>query len=628
MHIAGTEIRPGRAYVIAEIGLNHQGRLHLAKVLVDAAKQAGADAVKFQKRQLSSLYQPEYLENPNLGEQGLGYLLAILKEFELSDEDFNEITAYCREIGITFLCSPWDRPSVDFLEEQQIAAYKIASADLTNFDLLEYVAATKKLMILSTGMSTIAEIDKTVAFLRELKAEFALLHCNSTYPAPFHNINLNFMATLAERYAVPVGYSGHEKGIAVSEGAVALGAVIIERHFTIDRTLRGPDHAASLEVPGFGKLVRNIRNIEQSLGSTHKWVSRGEVMNRESLGKSLVAAETIQAGKTIARRHVTVRSPARGVSPQRLYDLVGKTAARDITAGEYFREDDFTIDFATERKVRTPHKWGVPARFSDIDQLRHPDLYFYEFHLTDGDLEDGPGDLPTIDAFATLHVPEYWHDDLLDLCSPSPRVRQLSIDTINRALDVARELKAKFTRIGDDPIMTIVHPGGMTLEIEPIDPRRLYDNLKTSMAQLNTEGVDLLLENMPPLPWYFGGQWQHHVFIDADEIAAAVRELGIGLCLDVSHAQLACNWGGWNLPDYIATLMPVTRHLHIADAAGMDGEGLQIGEGEIDFAAIMPSLVRTDLPLLLEIWQGHKFNGDGFWLALRRLEDILKGKVE
>lgn len=626
MQIAGTTIKQGRAYIIAEIGLNHQGRLHLAKVLVDAAKEAGADAVKFQKRKLSSLYQAEYLDNPNLGEQGLGYLLPILREFELSDDDFHEIIAYCREIGLTFLCSPWDRPSVDFLEGELIPAYKIASADLTNFHLLEYIAATKKPMICSTGMSTLGEIDRSVAFLRERSAEFALLHCNSTYPAPFHNINLNFMKTLADRYGVPVGYSGHEKGIAVSEAAVAMGATIIERHFTIDRTLRGPDHAASLEVPGFRKLVRDIRNVEKAMGSAHKWVSRGEIMNRESLGKSLVAARNVAPGQVIVRDDVTVRSPARGVSPQRLYNLVGNAAKRSIAAGEYFREEDFTADFLTERRVETKLKWGIPTRFSDVAQLYHSDLFFYEFHLTDGDLRDGLGRLPAYDAFATLHAPEYWRDDLLDLCSPSPRVRQVTIDTINRALDVARALREKFTKIGKDPIMTVVHPGGMTLEIEPIDPRRLYDNLKASVASLNTEGVELLLENMPPLPWYFGGQWQHHVFLDAGEILAACREMQVGLCLDVSHAQLACNWGGWNLPSYVETLLPVTRHIHLADGAGLDGEGLQIGEGEIDFAAVLPALARTDRPLLLEIWQGHKFGGDGFWQALRRLENILQGK--
>jgi len=624
--IAGTKIKPGRAYLIAEIGLNHQGRLHLAKVLVDAAKEAGADAVKFQKRKLSSLYHAEYLDNPNLGEQGLGYLLPILREFELSDDDFREILAYCREIDLTFLCSPWDRPSVDFLESENLPAYKIASADLTNFHLLEYVAATNKPMICSTGMSTLTEIDRSVAFLREQQADFALLHCNSTYPAPFHNINLNFMKTLADRYGVPVGYSGHEKGIAVSEAAVAMGATIIERHFTIDRTLRGPDHAASLEVPGFRKLVRDIRNVEKAMGSAHKWVSRGEIMNRESLGKSLVAARDIAGGQTIARDDVTVRSPARGVSPQRLYNLVGNPAKRPIAAGEYFREEDFAVDFLTERRVESTLKWGIPTRFSDIAHLFHPDLFFYEFHLTDGDLQDGLGELPDYDAYATMHAPEYWRDDLLDLCSPSPRVRQITIDTVNRALDIARALKAKFAKIGNAPIMTVVHPGGMTLEIEPIDPRRLYDNLKASVASLNTEGVDLLLENMPPLPWYFGGQWQHHVFLDAKEILAVCRELQIGLCLDVSHAQLACNWGGWYLLDYLETLLPVTRHIHLADGAGLDGEGLQIGEGEIDFAAVMPLAARTDRPLLLEIWQGHKFGGDGFWLALRRLETILQGK--
>ena len=238
IEIADRRIGAGHpAFIIGEVGLNHNGRLHLAKALIDAAKSAGVDAIKFQKRSLKSLYQKEYLDDPNRGEQSVRYLIPILQQFELSDEEFHEIIEYCRELELLFLCSPWDRDSVLFLENEGIPAYKLASADLTNFDLLECVAATGKPLILSTGMSTLGEIDSTVTFLRKQSVEFALLHCNSTYPAPFHNINLNFMKTLRERYDVVVGYSGHENGIAVSEAAIALGASIVERHFTTDRTL-------------------------------------------------------------------------------------------------------------------------------------------------------------------------------------------------------------------------------------------------------------------------------------------------------------------------------------------------------------------------------------------------------
>lgn len=628
MNIDGRCVGDGcRTYIIAEIGLNHNGQLHLAKALIDAAVAAEVDAVKFQKRSIESVYGEGFIADPNTGEQALGYLLPFLQECELSGDEYREIIKYCNEKSITFLCSPWDRRSVDFLEAEGIVAYKTSSADLLNFDLLEYVAATKKPLIASTGMSTLTELDASVAFLRKLGVEFGLLHCNSTYPAEFHNINLGFMATMRDRYDVIVGYSGHERGIAVSEAAVSRGAAIIERHFTMDRTMRGPDHAASLEVEGLKKLVRDIRNIERAVGSDHKWISRGEMMNREVLGKSLVAARDLSAGEVIDRESITVRSPAKGVSPQRLYDLVGNRARRPIAAESYFLEEDVAENLAETRKTRTRTKWGFPVRFSDIHSLYHEDLNFVEFHLTDGDLEEQP-DLGQYDCRVAVHAPEYWKDDLVDLCSSNPRIREMSLDVITKAKDVALGLRKHFPCMAYDPIPLIVHPGGMSLDAPIRDTRQLYQNLSAAVRMLASEGIDLLLENMPPVPWYFGGQWLHNVFLDADEIADFVKDVDVGICLDVSHAILAANVLEVPLDDYIGKLLPVTRHVHIADGAGLDGEGLQIGEGDFDVERYFPMLAANDMPILVEIWQGHKFVGEGFWTAVRALEDIVGAKSE
>ena len=277
-------------YIIAEIGVNHNGLLDLALELIDVAVSAGADAVKFQKRKLENLYGKKYLENANAGEKTLRYLLPLLQQYELSDEAYYRLVKYCWQKGVTFLCSAFDIESADFLETLGVPAYKVASADLTNFPLLEHLAKTGKPLILSTGMSRMDEVESTVQFLKDLDVEFALLHCNSTYPAAFEDINLRFMEQL-RKFGVPVGYSGHERGIAVSTVASALGASIIERHITLDRTMDGPDHAASLEPQGFKKMVRDIRQVAMALGTgEEKFFSRGEILNREVLGKSLVAA--------------------------------------------------------------------------------------------------------------------------------------------------------------------------------------------------------------------------------------------------------------------------------------------------------------------------------------------------
>jgi sialic acid synthase SpsE len=215
-------------YIIAEIGVNHNGILPLALELIDVAVSAGADAVKFQKRNLEKLYAQKYLDNANSGEKTLRYLLPILQQVELPDSDYEKIVDYCQQKGITFLCSAFDVDSADFLEKLGVPAYKVASADLTNLPLLDHLVEKGKPLILSTGMSRMEEVEVTVNFLKERSAAFALLHCNSTYPAAFDDINLRFMDRL-RIFGVPVGYSGHERGIAVSTVASALGATIIER---------------------------------------------------------------------------------------------------------------------------------------------------------------------------------------------------------------------------------------------------------------------------------------------------------------------------------------------------------------------------------------------------------------
>lgn len=340
-NISGRVIGFGEpCYIIAEIGINHNGKLELAKKLIDLAVKAGADAVKFQKRSLNHLYREEILKNPNIESQGTEILIDVLKEVELSDQDYDEIIDYCKKKKITFLCTPWDQPSVDFLEKRNVPAYKVASADMTNFPLLRYLARTKKLLIVSTGMSTIEEIEKTVNFLKNENTNFFLLHCNSTYPAPIETLNLELIKMLSSKFDVPVGYSGHESGIIGTLTAANLGAVIIERHITLDKRMEGLDQAASLEQDEFITLVKNIRESEKAKGKPIKKMTRGEVLQREVLGKSIVCKKNIGTGEEFSEENINVLGPAKGLSPQYFYELLGKKSKRTIKKGEYLQSDD------------------------------------------------------------------------------------------------------------------------------------------------------------------------------------------------------------------------------------------------------------------------------------------------
>jgi sialic acid synthase SpsE/sugar phosphate isomerase/epimerase len=603
-------------YIIAEVGVNHNGILQLAFELIDAAVDAGADAVKFQKRDLESLYSKKYLDNANAGEKTLRYLLPILQRVELSDEDYYRLVEYCQRKKITFLCSAFDSKSADFLAELGVPAFKVASADLTNLPLLDHLIAIGKPMILSTGMSRMDEVEFTAAFLKERSAQFALLHCNSTYPAAFEDINLSFMERLRQ-FDVPVGYSGHERGIAVSTVAAAIGASILERHITLDRTMDGPDHAASLEPHGFRKMVRDIRQVALAMGSgDEKFFSRGEILNREVLGKSLVAARSIQPGETITAKMVAVKGPALGLSPQRYRELLGRVAARTIEEDEPFLEKDLGHEIALDASHTLPMEWGFTVRFRDYEDLLAYNPRMLEFHFTDQDLdEEYPGsDLP---LRLVVHAPEFWERSLVDLCAQDERQRTASVALMQKSIDLTRTMAPHFQ--GTPKI--VVHPGAMSLD-HPIENRAaLYENLRRSVNELDFDGVELLLENLPPHPWYFGGQWLTNAFMDAHEIRNFIEPLGLKMCYDTSHHKLYCNWAHVDFYEQVRVLLPYIRHLHLSDGAGLDGEGLQIGEGTIDWVRFFKVIDGYQGTMIPEIWRGHQRNGEGYLIAMQRLSE-------
>ena len=327
-------------YIIAEIGVNHNGKLSLAKKLIDASIESGVNAVKFQKRDLKSLYRKESLENPNSESQGFEILLAELQEVELTKNGYMEIIDYCKKKKITFLCTPWDMPSVDFLEELDIVAYKISSGDMTNFPLIKYVSKTRKPIIISTGMSKIEEIEKMVSFVKEQNIPFVILHANSTYPSPIESLDLNLIPEFRKKFDLLVGFSGHEIGIIGSITAANMGAVIIERHITLDKTMKGLDHSSSLEPNEFKEMVSLIRLSEKAKGKPIKKMTRAEVLQREVVSKSIVCVLDICKDEIFSDKNIEAKGPEKGLSAQYFFDIIGKKSPRDIKCGEYVLEED------------------------------------------------------------------------------------------------------------------------------------------------------------------------------------------------------------------------------------------------------------------------------------------------
>lgn len=326
-----------KVIIIAEAGVNHNGSPEIAKKMVDAAKEAGVDYIKFQtfvseKLVCRNAKMAEYQEKNT---QMVETQFSMLKKLELSQKQFAELKSYCEEKEIGFLSTPFDLESIDFLNELGMDFYKIPSGEITNYPYLVKIAKTGIDVVMSTGMCEIWEIEEAVKVLKENGTKnITLLHCNTEYPTPFQDVNLKAMDTLKKNFDVSVGYSDHTVGIEVPIAAVARGAKVIEKHFTLDKNMEGPDHKASLEPDELKDMVRAIRNIEKALGSEEKKPSVSEKKNIAIARKSIVAAKKIEKGKKFTEENLTVKRPGDGISPMLWKDVVGKVAKRNFDEEE------------------------------------------------------------------------------------------------------------------------------------------------------------------------------------------------------------------------------------------------------------------------------------------------------
>jgi len=628
MKIDSFEISKKRTFIIAEIGNNHNGSIEKAKLMIDKAVEIGVDSVKFQMRNIEEVYRSKSLSRQG-DDLGTEYVLDLLDKFELSQDEHRELSNYCKEKNILYMCTPWDHKSVEILESFNVKAYKVASADLTNIPLINKLCETKKPLILSTGMSSVEEIKFTTDFLKKKKASFALLHCNSTYPAPVQDINLNWINSLKDIHSI-IGYSGHERGVNVSLAAVSLGAQILERHFTLDRNMEGPDHAASLEFNEFKNLVEGCREIEQALGDgKEKKISQGEMINRENLGKSLVASRELKKGHIIQEEDIKILSPGQGLSPQMFDKLVGKQLNRDMQFEDYFFKSDIDNLVHKSKKYNFKLKWGVPVRYHDYkeyQQLITPDLF--EFHLSYSDMELNIQDFINTESKSgfVVHAPELFKgSNLMDLASPDKKYRDKSIEETQSVIEITKELN-KFFPNQKNPLI-VANIGGFSMD-KPLDSRYkndYYNRFSESLSQLATDGVELIPQTMAPFPWHFGGQRYQNLFVLPEEIVEKCNLMNLRICLDVSHSMLTCNHFNINFYEFIEKVAPFTAHIHMGDAKGVNGEGLQIGEGDIDFIRLCKILKdnASEASFIPEIWQGHKNSGEGFWIALDRLNGLL-----
>ncbi len=324
-------------FIIAEAGVNHNGDVETAKRLVDAAAEAGADAVKFQT------FKAEKLVCRNA--QKAAYQMVttdqeetqfdMLKKLELTTEMHELLAAYCKQKNVMFLSTPFDTDSLRYLVKLGVGIVKLTSGEITNYPLLREAGKTQKRIILSTGMSTLEEVREAVKVLKDNGSEeVILLHCNTQYPTPYGDVNLRVMRTMQKELGLPVGYSDHTQGIEIPIAAAALGAVVIEKHFTLDKNMEGPDHRASLEPDELKRMVEGIRRVEQALGNGTKEASESEKGNISIVRKSIVAARAVKKGEWLTEKNLTTKRPGTGLNPMRWNEVIGKAADRDYEADE------------------------------------------------------------------------------------------------------------------------------------------------------------------------------------------------------------------------------------------------------------------------------------------------------
>jgi len=377
----------------------------------------------------------------------------------------------------------------------------------------------------------------------------------------------------------------------------------------------------------FKTMVEGIRQIEESMGSGDaRGVGQGEQMNRQIFAKSLIASREIHSGEPITSEMLEVKGPGEGLQPNRRSELIGRDSKRDMKKGDFFFNTDLTDNRVRPRDYSFNRPWGIPVRFHDFEELRtQSNMDFLEFHLSYKDMEQNIhrffSDVYDLDL--VVHSPYLFQGDhLLDLASTDAAYRKQSVSELQRVVDLTKSLLPYFSKSGRP--LVIVSVGGST-EHKPLgsDERwDYYQRVAQSFSELNAEDVEILPQTLPPFPWYFGGQRYSNIFVDSEDIVRYCREFGQRVCLDISHSALTANERKIKFIDFVREVGPFTQHLHIVDARGVDGEGLQIGEGEIEFpglARVLSSLA-PHASFIPEIWQGHRNGGEGFWVALDRLE--------
>ncbi len=598
--------------IIAEIGINHEGSEEVARKLIASAAAAGAWGVKFQYRNLANAYANDARQ---IGDE---ILQKEIRRNYLSPDQILNLTHYADSLGIT--------PGISFFIPEDVADFgtdiarfgffKVPSVEFTNLPLIKHIEALGKPSLISTGTYTEATVTRMLKTLD--RAIWTPLHCISNYPVNVANAKLGYITHLRELWGGAVGYSSHDEYWETCLLALQQGVSIIERHITFDKAANGLDHSSSSTPDEFMKLARFAENLGLILaGNGPRVPNQGELLNLQNLGRSFYAAGEIAAGDVVTADKVVLRAPRTGLGQEESDLVLGQRALRPVQSGSVIDRSVFekpvtvspdAIDFARRKKL------SLPVRFHDFEALstRIP-LGSYEFHLTFGDVERSI-DINAFDKANrySVHLPDYVSPTLLmDPFAPDEGQRKASQHVLERTIAFAKALQNRTGR--NVPIVgsfSVVHGSLDTFFDQHAELAEIYRD----------EGLSLLPQWLPPIAWYFGGAARLDAMNNVADVVH-IKKRRLPICMDVCHLCMGDKVFDFKAVDVVNELAPYTRHVHIADASGYDGEGMPFGEGDPENHAAIAAAMALDCIKVIEVWQGHLHGGAGFAKAVMALKE-------
>ncbi len=623
-----------KTYYIAEIAKACHGDLEYCWELLNECKKAKVDAVRFHHYFLEESVHSSVFHKSSQTERAWSFELKLpfSGEIMFSEEGYKVILDWCNELGLDFIATPWDIKSLELFRRVGIQDYKIHSMNAMNIPLIEEVLKDYRKLYISMGGLSDKQIERLCSNIKvEDHGNIVLMHAICAYPAPETIINMRSMQSLT-KYIGSVGYSSNDVLDTSILSACALGAAVIEKHVHLrdgDRDL----HKASMDIRSFARLITEANQVKTILGTDIKHESRGEMVNQEILSKSIVLKEDIPEGTVLDHTNLTLKLPSKGINAKQWYDVVGRKAAANLHKGDYL----FTSDMldpkghtrrllqkgSNEDRTYIPGKIGVVARLKDIDEIiQDRNVDYVEIHYAASDLNKIEH-WKDYDLDLVVHFPEYADGKMLDLCAYDESLRQFSIDVINKVMQKARELKLHFKKCMGD-LKFILHPGAMSFPHLLDNPEKQYALFADSLRKLDSSGLEVLVENMLSFAWFLGKDWSanqgvNNSFMDAEDMYNFCTTHNYSMCLDLCHAKLYTNHTGKSFLEYMKKVKPIVKHLHYSDCIGIDSEGLQVGEGDIDWGEVCEVFHDHPYGWTPEIWNGHHDHGEKFYEAHNRL---------